>query len=73
MLTKSDDRKYGYLRRYTACIFIGVGSLSISIGSVRPKAVVLNNASLYSIYRKVKFFLIFNKRVMISVNVIAVW
>ena len=28
MLTKSDDRKYGYLRRYTACIFIGVGSLS---------------------------------------------
>ena len=56
MLTKSDDRKYGYLRRYTACIFIGVGSLSISIGRVRPEAVVLNNASLHLRYLKVKCF-----------------
>ena len=28
MLTKSDVREYGYLRRYTACIFILVDSLT---------------------------------------------
>lgn len=38
-VTKSDVRKYGYLRRYTACVFICVDSLSELIGRVRPKAV----------------------------------
>lgn len=47
MLIKSDVQEYGYLRRYTACIFICVDSLSEMIGRVRPEAVVLNNASLH--------------------------
>lgn len=47
MLIKSDVQEYGYLRRYTACIFICVDSLSEMIGRVRLEAVVLNNASLH--------------------------
>ena len=39
MLTKSDDREHGYLRRYTACPCFGVDSLSEMIGRVRPEAV----------------------------------
>ena len=39
MLTKSDDREYGYLRRHTACIMFSVDSLSEMIGRVRPEAV----------------------------------
>ena len=57
MLTKSDDREYGYLGRYTVCIFVCVDSLSNSIGRVRPEAVSLTSTSLYLSYRKVKRFL----------------
>ena len=39
MLTKSDDRGHGYLRRHTACIMFSVDSLSEMIGRVRLEAV----------------------------------
>lgn len=40
-IEKADDREYGFLRRCTACIRMGVASLSEMIGGVHPEAVSL--------------------------------
>ena len=56
MLIKSDVQEYGYLRRYTACIFICVDSLSEMIGRVRPEAISKVSTSLYPRVLKVKVF-----------------
>ena len=39
MLTKSDDRGYGYLRLIYGLLLFSVDSLSEMIGRVRPEAV----------------------------------
>ena len=56
MLTKSDDRGHGYLRRHTACIMFSVDSLSEMIGRVRPEAISKVSTSLYPRFLKVKVF-----------------